>query len=163
MKKWLKNNYDLLLESIPFAVLLFFALLFLALYSMSARAEEDQTNVWLLTGMSSYHNNRDAHYREQNTGFGVEIQTSDTTGIYAGNYMNSLNHHSSYLGYAWQPAELFGARVGFLGVIVTGYTKDGSPVIAPVPMASWEWKNFGINLYIAPGVVTAAQLKVKLF
>lgn len=135
-------------------------LLLAGLMGLAVSAYADPGDIWVSNGMNSRHDDRSKHYRENNTGVGVEYTLTDDTAIYAGHYENSLNHPSNYIGYAWTPARLLGAKVGFLTGLVSGY--GSAPIVAPFPMATWEYGRFGVNLFTAPGVVTAIQLKVKV-
>ena len=125
---------------------------------------KDPVTVWLTTGVRSYHDDRQPGYNENNTGYGLEMRFDGEHAIYVGHYQNSLYRLTEYVGYAWQPINVKGVHIGFLNVIATGYTKTGrGTIIAPVPIASYDWERIGINAIIIPSVVTAIQLKVKLY
>lgn len=126
-------------------------------------AAKDPVTIWLTTGVRSYHEDRVTPYNENNTGYGLEIRFDCDHALYVGHYQNSIHRLSEYVGYAWQPVTFGNLHIGFLNVIATGYTKTGrGTIIAPVPMASYDWKSVGINVIIIPSIVTAIQLKVKI-
>ncbi len=75
--------------------------------------------------------------------------------------MNSDYNRTNYLGAMYQPLNLFGVHVGLLGGFFSGYTS--ARLTTPlIPMASYEYRRVGVNLFWIPSIVTALQLKVKL-
>jgi hypothetical protein len=118
--------------------------------------------IYIDTGLKSDHIDRVHHYRENNSGFGGEYQLDSVNSIHVGRYMNSLNMQTSYLGYAWQPIQRGDFKMGYMTAAVTGYSKSGGVIIAPLPMASWEYKMVGVNFIAIPTIVYAVQLKFRL-
>lgn len=140
-------------------------LIFVSLFASSSHAADG--GIWIDSGMVTRHNDRSKGYRENNTGTGIEYQFSDSYTLHAGQYWNSLRRSSEYFGVAWQPQgqEMLGGRPGILLVAVTGYGHNGNqtPIIAPVPVITWEYHMVGINVYVIPGVLVSAQLKLKVW
>ena len=76
----------------------------LALGLTTQRASsEDYPQVWLNPGFLSYHADREADFRENNIGFGVEAVFAPDHGFVAGNFINSQNFRSRYAMYEWRP------------------------------------------------------------
>jgi hypothetical protein len=67
----------------------------------------------------------------------------------------------NYFGAIYEPVDFFGVHLGILGGFFSGYTSAKFPT-SLIPMASYEYKRVGINLFWVPSKVTALQLKVKL-
>lgn len=134
--------------------------LLIAFLCKSALADDD--SLWLTTGLRSWHTNEGYwHYRQNNDGIGLSYEMPHEINIVAGTYMNSDNNRTNYLGAIYEPVDFFGAHLGVLGGFFSGYTSTRltTPII---PMASYEYKRVGINLFWVPSIVTALQLKVKL-
>lgn len=125
-----------------------------------ALAAED--SLWVTSGLRSWHTHEDYwHYRQNNDGIGLSYEIPHEINIVAGTYMNSDNNRTNYLGAIYKPLDFFGAHLGILGGFFSGYTSAKFPA-AVIPMASYEYKSVGINLFWVPSKVTALQLKVKL-
>lgn len=141
--------------------------IFLLIFSVEAAAE----SVWLTTGLRSHHEKRDSNYQENNTGFGGEIEYSRSSSFIAGQYRNSFNRESTYLGYRWQPIHSEHWGLGTSNILITGYASycndqkqckpTGTAYLIPVPTITYERSLFGVNVYFIPAVVTAIQLKVR--
>jgi hypothetical protein len=126
----------------------------------SALAADD--SLWVTTGLRSWHTNENYwHYRQNNDGIGLSYEMPNKINIVAGTYMNSDNNQSNYLGASYQPLDFSGVRLGILGGFFSGYTS--ARLVTPlIPMASYEYKKVGIDLFWVPSKVTALQLKFKL-
>ncbi len=126
----------------------------------SARADDD--SLWVTTGLRSWHTNESQmHFRQNNDGIGLSFEMPGDINVVAGTYMNSDNRRSNYFGVMYQPLNLGGVHIGILGGVVGGYSL-GKLTVAVIPMASYEYKWVGINLFWYPGILTAAQLKVRI-
>lgn len=127
---------------------------------LSAWAADD--SLWVTSGLRSWHTNESYwHYRQNNDGIGLSYEMPHEISIVAGTYMNSDNNRTNYFGAIYNPLDFFGAQLGILGGFFSGYTSAKFPA-AVIPMASYEYKSVGINLFWVPSKVTALQLKVKL-
>ncbi len=125
-----------------------------------ALAAED--SLWVTSGLRSWHTNEGYwHYRQNNDGIGLSYEMPHEINIVAGTYMNSDNNRTNYLGAIYQPVDFFGVHLGVLGGFFSGYTS--ARLTTPlIPMASYEYRRVGINLFWVPSIVMALQLKVKL-
>ena len=119
-------------------------------------------SLWLTSGLRSWHNNQDQEqFRENNNGIGLSYEMPHDINIVTGTYMNSDDKRTNYFGAMFQPLEIFGVHLGILGAFFTGYTSADFETTV-IPMASYEYKSVGINLFWIPAKVTALQLKFKL-
>jgi hypothetical protein len=133
-------------------------IILLLIITPAARADD----VWLDTGFWSRHAQGNSHhYRQNNTGIGLETTLSESTSLHLGIYRNSLNKDGAYVSYAWQPLKVEDFKAGIAFTAATGYTKNGQWIFAPLPMLTWEHSRIGFNLIYAPSIVTSLQLKVK--
>ena len=139
--------------------------------ALSARADGFQA--WMNPGLLAYHFDRTKDYRERNWGIGVEAQFGPDHGAVLGNYINSENSRSQYVGYEWRPLhwQPGGAAVsaGVAAILIDGYASvnDGNWFLAPVPMLSVEGTRFGANFVFIPNVkhgsAVAVQLKLRVW
>jgi hypothetical protein len=121
--------------------------------------------------LRSYHLDRSAGFNENNRGFGAEYDVNPNTKIAGGHFQNSVNHDSRYLGAALmgQPFDSVpGLKMGGLLGLIDGYPLVNKGGVFPMaaPMASYEGKNFGVNVLALPKVgnispVVAAMLKAR--
>ncbi len=111
-------------------------------------------SIWVNAGMLSYHFDRDKNFQGNNHGFGVEASLSDTNAIYGGNFINSVDKHSNYLGWAWRPWTLGPTRLGFIAGAFDGYPKVNNAgwFLAALPVLSYEYRYVGVNLLLIPEV-----------
>lgn len=140
-----------------------------------AQAADLAPQVWINPGMYSYHFDRDADYREDNTGFGVEVLLTDDHALMAGSFINSDRQRSHYGLYEWRPLHwpLWGVKLSAgLGVGVwDGYPKyrDGAWFAAALPLLSVEGERLGVNLAFVPTIANrmsgalSIQLKLRLW
>ena len=134
------------------ASLAIFALLF-AVVSSSVWADS-----LVFTGLAWHaaaHNRgaENRNYNEVNPGLGYEYTIDDTNVIAFGYYENSFYRHSNYLMLGFQPYYLqtdYGViKLGVYTGQVTGYTTRTFNIVS-LPMASYEYKQFGVNLAFLP-------------
>lgn len=119
-------------------------------------------SLWLTSGVHSWHHNASGtHFRQNNVGIGLALEMPHAISLVAGTYDNSNNRRSNYFGIMFQPLDLGGVHVGALGGWVSGYHRRGRSD-AVIPMASYEYKWAGINLFWYPGKVTAIQIKARV-
>ena len=141
-------------------ILILYILILLTTGIHDAKAGE----LWLTTGMWSQHPNQDHyHYNQTNYGIGLAYEVNPNLTYVVGEYENSLYQNSKYFGITNETYRIGDMHVGYLAGFVSGYTKTPKfqPMVAP--MASYEYRGVGINLIWIPSVVTAIQLKVKVF
>jgi len=137
-----------------------------------AAAEDFSPQVWLNPGFYSYHFDRDPDYREDNTGFGVEVLITDDHALMGGSFINSDGERSHYGLYAWRPLHWQVSTVRFSAGIavaaIDGYTsyRNGNWFVAPLPLLAVEWRRLGVNLTYVPHVHdslhSAIAIQVKL-
>jgi hypothetical protein len=115
-------------------------------------ADEDKTSVWIAPGFLSHHFDRSAGFREDNIGFGVEVDMPRQTMIQAGSYINSDGDRTHYAGAAWSPIELGPFRLGVYAGAFDGYRlmRNGDWFVAALPMLSYRRGRLGANLTVIP-------------
>ena len=138
-----------------------------------ASAQEFAFPVWVNAGLLSYHADRNQGYRENNWGLGFETMFNREHGIAAGTYLNSEHARSNYIGYQWRPlywntGNGWNVSAGLSVNAIDGYpgTNNGGWFIAPLPVVSVEYKNFGVNFVAIPhknGGAIAAQFKLRVW
>lgn len=130
------------------------ACLIVALLASSAavRAEDAKASVWLSPGFLSYHFDRSAGFREDNIGFGAEVNLPRQTMVQAGSYINSDRQRTHYAGGAWSPVELGPLRLGIYAGAFDGYPlmRNGGWFLAALPMLSYRGERVGANLTVIP-------------
>ena len=127
-------------------------------------------SIWLNPGFYSAHFDTNKGLRNENFGFGVEVQINADWSATAGRFINSDNAHSSYVGAYYQPFTFASGKWGVVMGAFNGYPKafDGGWFPAVLPVASWESRWVGLNVALVPplqdrlyGAVTF-QLKVRV-
>lgn len=143
-------------------------------FALGACAAEPASSpqVWLNPGLFSYHFDRDAELREDNTGLGVEVALAAEHALTAGSFINSAGERSRYGAYQWRPlhwqAAGLSVRAGVALGVIDGYPRmrDGSAFIAAVPLLAVEGRYLGVNLTAFPSfgerVEGAIALQLKL-
>lgn len=127
------------------------------------KAKADDEAVWLTTGEWSRHNNEDAHhYRQNNTGFGLQADLDEDRSLIAGWYNNSIHRETVYMGITWTPLHVGNAKLGLAGGMATGYDKFVPAVPIGSIYGSYEYERLGVNLFWLPSIVIAAQLKIRM-
>lgn len=126
--------------------------------------------VWINPGFYSYHFDLSKNLNNNNTGIGGEYRYSTVSSIAAGRFHNSNRQISNYASWDWQPLELGSVRFGALIGAIDGYpARNGDWFLMALPVASYEYKNIGINLTLIPpyeDIVYASlslQLKLRVF
>ena len=107
---------------------------------------------WVSPGFFSHHFDRSAGYREDNVGFGAELDVVDSWSIHAGSFINSDRARSRYVGGAWEPLERWGVKAGLYGGAFDGYPamRAGGWFAAAFPVISMRTDRFGVNLTVIP-------------
>ena len=131
-------------------------LAFVALTGADAFAEESYPRVWLNPGFYSYHFDQDADLRENNVGFGAQVELKRNHVLTAGTFLNSDDERSRYAGYEWRPLHWQPAKLhlsaGLIIAALDGYPRaeNGGWFAAVLPVVSVEWKRLGVNLTVVP-------------
>lgn len=127
-------------------------------------ADEPKDSLWLTSGMWSRHPNEDHyHYNQHNMGIGLSYEHNNYNFV-LGEYDNSLRQHSDYIGIINHPWSVGQVKLGYLAGFVSGYSVHPQFMPAVAPVASYEFDNrIGVNLVVVPSVVTAIQVKVRLW
>jgi len=130
----------------------------LALVSPAVLSEDDYPRVWLNPGFFSYHFDRDKDLREDNWGFGAEVEFSADHVAMAGTFINSNGERSRYLGYQWRPLHWkpkgVDVHVGAILAAMDGYPryKEGDWFVAALPLLAVQGKRLGANFSIVPTI-----------
>jgi len=126
--------------------------------------------LWLNPGFYSHHFDRDKDLNDNNYGFGAEYRFSSVSSVTAGRFYNSDRKYSNYVGLYYQPFAIGPVRIGAVVGGFDGYPKmhDGDWFLAVVPMISYEYGRFGVNVAIVPSYkdrlygALSVQLKFKI-
>ncbi len=127
--------------------------------------------IWLNPGFYSYHFDIGNNLNNNNLGLGAEYRYSTVSSVTAGRFHNSDRQISSYAAWYWQPLALGSVRVGALLGAIDGYPRafNGGWFPLAIPVASYEYKNVGINLTLVPTIKDTVygsltlQLKLKMY
>lgn len=126
--------------------------------------------VWINPGFYSYHFDLSKNLNNNNIGLGAEYRYSTVNSVSIGRFNNSNRLISNYVTWNWQPLELGLVRLGaFIGAIDGYPARNGNWFLMALPVASYEYKNIGINLTLIPpyeDLIYASltlQLKLKVF
>jgi hypothetical protein len=151
------------------------ALAYVALTGVDAHAEVSYPRVWLNPGFYSYHFDQDVDLRENNIGFGAEVELRRNHVLTAGTFLNSDDDRSRYVGYQWRPLHWQPAKTdvsaGLIVAVLDGYprVRDGDWYLAVLPVLSVQWKRVGINLTAVPTIedrlygAVAIQFKFRIW
>lgn len=126
--------------------------------------------IWINPGFYSYHFDIDNNLNNNNLGLGAEYRYSTVNSVTAGRFHNSDRQISSYAAWYWQPLALGSVRIGALLGAINGYPRaaNGDWFLMAIPVASYEYRNVGINLTVVPTIKDTVygsltlQLKFKL-
>jgi hypothetical protein len=120
--------------------------------------------LWLNPGLYSYHFDTDKNLVSDNWGLGAEYRYSTINTVAIGRFHNSIGENSNYAAWYWQPLVMGSIRLGGLVGIIDGYPNafDGDWFPMLLPAASYEYKNFGINLTIVPTYKNAVYGSISL-
>jgi hypothetical protein len=120
--------------------------------------------LWLNPGLYSYHFDTDKNLNSDNWGLGAEYRYSTINSVAIGRFHNSIGENSNYAAWYWQPLVMGSIRLGGLVGIIDGYPNafDGNWFPMLLPAASYEYKNFGINLTIVPTYTDAVYGSISL-
>jgi hypothetical protein len=150
----------------PAALLLAAALAAPAAAQQTAAPVPYDTQWWFTPGAVSRHFERQSEFNQTHPQFGLEYFWRPNTALIFGTYKNSNYLWSRYVGVNWTPLELGPIRLGATAQITNNYiaARDRKPFPFAAPMASFEYRRFGLNLYAVPtirDVTGAVALQVK--
>ena len=131
---------------------------------------ETKNELWINPGMYSEHFQKNQNLNGNNWGVGLEYRFSSVASAAIGNYKNSDNRHSSYIGVYYQPIAIGPVRLGLVGGGFNGYqsTNNRGWFPAILPALTVEKDRFGANLFLIPTVgdrihgAISLQIKFKL-
>jgi hypothetical protein len=132
---------------------------------------QSKSEIWVNPGMYSYHFQKDQNLNNNNWGIGLEYRFNTVASATIGNYRNSDNDRSSYLGIYYQPIALGPVKLGVVAGGFNGYqsTNNGGWFPAVLPAITVEEGRFGANIFFIPTVgdkvhgALSVQLKIKLY
>lgn len=107
---------------------------------------------WVDSGFATYHFDRDRNLNGNNDGIGAEYRFRGDLAATAGRFYNSDREYSNYAGAVWQPFALGRVRLGAVVAAFNGYPymRDGGWFPALIPVATIEYKRFGVNFGLVP-------------
>ena len=123
-----------------------------ALVQEGVNISPDSHNLWISAGMISYHFNREANQRDLNWGYGIQSNLTNNVSVLGGNYINSKDARSNYLGMAWQPLVWHSVRIGLEVGVIDGYPdiRHGGYFVAAMPCLSIHNDSIGVNITLVP-------------
>ena len=117
-------------------------------------------SIWVSTIVRSYHADRVSKYNERNFGIEAEASFKGNLKFLTGEYRNSFNRHSNYIGVAWLPYSPKwndNIHMGLGAAGVTGYKYS----IAILPIITYENIKYHFGINVLPGIiVNAIQFKI---
>ena len=132
---------------------------------------ESKSEIWVNPGMYSEHFQKNQNLNSNNWGLGLEYRFSTVASATIGNYKNSDNGHSNYVGLYYQPFAIGPVKLGIVGGGFNGYQtmNNGGWFPAVLPALTIEEGRFGANLFVIPTVgdsvhgAVSLQVKIKLY
>lgn len=132
---------------------------------------ESKSEIWVNPGMYSEHFQKNQNLNSKNWGLGLEYRFSTVASATIGNYKNSDNGHSNYVGLYYQPFAIGPVKLGVVGGGFNGYqsVNNGGWFPAILPALTVEGGRFGANLFVIPTVgdrlhgAISLQVKLKLY
>lgn len=125
---------------------------------------------WVDSGFATVHFDRDKDLNGANGGLGAEYRFRADLAATAGRFYNSDRQYSNYVGAIWQPYAIGPVRLGAVIGGFNGYPhmRDGGWFPALIPMATIEYRRFGVNVGFVPSYKdrlyggVSLQLKFRL-
>ena len=110
------------------------------------------TAIWINPGFYSAHFDTDKGLRNSNPGLGLEINLNEDWSATLGEFTNSNNARSNYMGAYYQPWHLGSWKFGVVGGAFNGYPKafNGGWFPALLPVATLEKERLGLNIAFVP-------------
>lgn len=133
-------------------------------------APKSKSEIWVNPGMYSEHFQKNQNLNGNNWGLGLEYRFSTVASATIGNFKNSDNDHSNYIGVYYQPIAVGPVRLGLIGGGFNGYqsSNNGGWFPAILPALTVEEGRLGANLFLIPTVgdrihgAISLQIKFKL-
>jgi hypothetical protein len=120
--------------------------------SSSAGSSYAPQSVWINPGVFSQHFNQSYGYRQENWGFGAQVNLPDNLALLGGEFINSDNARSHDIGLLWQPLSAGPFKLGAVAGGFDGYPHfhNGAWFPAVLPMASVSYGIVGANFSVIP-------------
>ena len=120
--------------------------------ALTAHAEFDASRLWVNAGFYSAHFDTHKGLRNANPGIGVEYRIDPNRSATAGQFRNSNNANSNYVGAYYQPWTWAGVKLGVVAGAFNGYPNadEGGWFPALIPTASLEGQHWGLNVALVP-------------
>ncbi len=108
--------------------------------------------IYISPGMNSYHFDRDAGYKNENWGLGVQVDFQKTFSLNFGRFKNSEDNLSNYLTGTWYPYVFEHTKIGLLVGGFDGYVKErnGGWFLAGMPIINYSRGKWGVNMAVVP-------------
>ncbi len=109
-------------------------------------------SVWINPGFFSEHFNQSLGYRQDNWGFGAQVNLPNDLALLGGEFLNSDNTRSHDIGVLWQPWSLGPFKIGAVAGAFNGYPhyQNGAWFPAVLPMVSTHYGIVGANFSVVP-------------
>ena len=119
-----------------------------------ASGAEGDRPIWINLGFYSAHFDAQKGLRNANPGLGFEAPVNAQWSVTAGNFLNSDDQTSNYIGAYYRPVQIGHWRVGIVSGLFDGYPKafNGGWFPAVLPTASWEASRWGLNIAVVPSI-----------
>ena len=120
--------------------------------SPSSGEEHKLPAIWINPGFYSAHFDTDKGLRNSNPGFGVEVAINQDWSATAGEFINSNDARSNYVGAYYQAWHIASWKFGVVGGAFNGYPNafNGGWFPALLPVATWEGERLGLNIAFVP-------------
>lgn len=119
--------------------------------------------LYIVSTVKSYHQDRAHKYNEKNAGVGLELHINDDVRLIVGEYRNSFYHKSEYVGVAYMPFHRWNLSAGALILEVNGYDVSLKKfTLVAIPAVSYQKDRFEVNLVVAPPIFKMGLVGVQL-
>lgn len=119
--------------------------------------------LYVVSTVKSYHQDREHHYNEKNGGIGLELHINDDVRLIVGEYKNSFYHKSEYVGVAYMPFHRWNLSAGALMLEVSGYDIPLKKfTLVAIPAISYNNGPFEANIVVAPPIFKMGLVGVQL-
>lgn len=132
---------------------------------------QPQNQLWLNAGFYSFHFDTSKGLNNSNYGLGAEYRYSTTSSLTVGQFYNSDNETSHYVGMYWEPITWGKVKLGAVFGGFDGYPRmlNGGWFPAIIPVASVEYERVGANVAFVPSFqdrlygAISVQIKLRLY
>jgi hypothetical protein len=120
----------------------------------AASSPWDAQSLWLNPGVFSEHFDHSFGFRQDNWGFGAQLNLPNDIAVLGGEFLNSDNRRSHDIGLLWQPVALGPFKIGAVAGAFDGYPhyRNGAWFPAILPMVSTSYGIVGANFSIVPNL-----------